>query len=391
MNISFLNFLTLLIYKHKSKHFAIFLLFTLIVMLLSSVLFISSSIQKDINLTLEKQADFTVSKIRAGRVVDTPLDWADEFSEILGVSKVNPRVYGQYWFEPNEYFFTIIGVDFYDEQSVKSLQNLLEGIDLKEFMKRDHMIVGDGVKKILDSYHYREYYNFRPPDRSIKKVYIYDQFPNSINIVSSDSIIMDIDLAREILGVSEDMATDIVLNVPNEAERDSVKVKLIISHFDMRIIEKQSIERAYKNMFNYKGGVFLSLYIVVILTFILILYQRYSIVSSSDKKEIGILRAVGWSIKDVIKLKLYESLIISVGAFVLGFVLAYIFVYYFNAPLLSSIFLGFQNLPLEVSFTPSISFGLFALLFLFFIIPFVAAVLIPVWRIAITDASEAMR
>lgn len=391
MNISFINFLTLLIFKHKTKHFAIFILFSLIVALLSSVLFISSSIQKDINLTLNNQADFTISKLRAGRTVDTPLIWADEFIEIPGITKVNPRVYGKYWIEPNKYFFNIIGIDFYDEQSSKSFEKLIKNIDLKKFLSGDNMIVGEGVKKILDSNHYKSYFNFRPPNRDLKKVFIYDQFPIDTNIVSSDTVIMNMDLAREILGIDESMATDIVLNVPNEDERDAVRVKLIVSHFDMRVIQKDEIERAYKNMFNYKGGVFLALYLVVIITFILILYQRYSIVSSSDKKEIGILRAIGWSIKDVIKLKLYESIIISVGAFLLGFILAYIFVYILSAPLLSSIFFGFGNLPLDISFTPNIDFSIFALLFLFFIVPFIAAVLIPVWKIAITDPSEAMR
>ena len=391
MNTSFLNFLTLLLYKHKTKHLAVFLLATLIVTLLSSVLFISSSIQKDINLTLDNQADFTVTKMRGGRAVDTPLEWADEFRDILGVTKVNPRVYGQYWFEPNQYYFTIIGVDFYDEQAVKNLQKFIKGIELKNFMSRDHMIIGEGVKKMLDSYYYFEYYNFRPPDRSIKKVFIYDTLPASSNIISSDAIIMDIELAREILGVDEDFATDIILNVPNESERDAIKIKLIVSHFDMRIVQKKDIEKSYKNLFNYKGGVFLVLYIVVLATFVLILYQRYSMVSSSDKKEIGILRAIGWSVKEVIKLKIYESFFIAVSAYMLGVVLAYVFVFVFQAPLLSSIFFGFSNLPVDISLSPSIDFGLLSLIFLFFVVPFIAAVLIPVWKIAITDPSEAMR
>ena len=47
----------------------------------------------------------------------------------------------------------------------------------------------------------------------------------------------------------------------------------------------------------------------VIFTFILVLYQRYSMISSNDKREIGILKAVGWSIKDIIKLKIIENFI----------------------------------------------------------------------------------
>ena len=80
------------------------------------------------------------------------------------------------------------------------------------------------------------------------------------------------------------------------------------------------------------------------ITFVLILFQRYTMISSSDKKEIGILRAVGWSIKDVIKLKISETFIIAFISFLIGIILAYIFVFFLNAPILSNIFLGFGNL-----------------------------------------------
>ena len=123
-------------------------------------------------------------------------------------------------------------------------------------------------------------------------------------------------------------------------------------------------------MFNYKGGIFLVLFIVVIFTFILILYQRYSMISSSDKKEIGILKAVGWSIKDIIKLKIIENFIVGFMAFIIGIIIAYIFVFILNA---------------------NIEFSTLITLFLFFIIPFLSAVLIPVWKIAVIDANESMK
>jgi ABC-type antimicrobial peptide transport system permease subunit len=127
------------------------------------------------------------------------------------------------------------------------------------------------------------------------------------------------------------------------------------------------------------------------ITFVLILFQRYSMINSSDKKEIGILKAVGWSIKDIIKLKILESFVISFIAFIIAIIMAYIFVFFLNAPILSNIFLGFHNLENSVSFVPNVSFSLLVTLFLFFIIPFISAVLIPVWKIAVIDANESMK
>ena len=134
--------------------------------------------------------------------------------------------------------------------------------------------------------------------------------------------------------------------------------------------QKENLKKEYENMFNYKGGIFLVLFIVVIFTFVLILYQRYSMISSNDKKEIGILKAVGWSIKDIIKLKIFENFIIGFMAFIIGIIISYIFVFILNAPILKNIFIGFSNIQndfvlntnIEIT-TINTSFGHLAMIF----------------------------
>jgi len=352
---------------------------------------LSHALQSEINLTLSAQPDFIVQKIRSGKAVDTPVAWAEEFGQIRGVKVALPRVYGRYFYEPNGYYFTIVAIDPFDTQTTDILEELVDGLDIKAFMSRNSMIIGNGVKRFLDQYHYFEYFDFRPPHGNREKVYIYDTFPRESDIVSNDMVIMEIDLAKKILGIDEEMSTDIVLYVPNELERDNVMVKMILMHYDIRVIQKNEIEKAYKNLFNYKGGVYLLLYMIVLVTFVLILYQRYSMISSADKKEIGILRAVGWSIKDVIKLKVMESFLVALFAFGLGLLIAYAYVFVFNAPLLGSVFFGYSNLPTDIKLGRSIDFGMLSMLFLFFIVPFIAAVLVPVWKIAVVDPVEAMK
>jgi len=84
-------------------------------------------------------------------------------------------------------------------------------------------------------------------------------------------------------------------------------------------------------------------------------------------------------------------LIVGLFAFFVGLFLAFVYVFVLDAPLLRDVFLGFSNLENRVSFTPVFDFGLVSSIFLFFIVPFVASVLIPVWKIAITDPNEAMK
>lgn len=388
---AFLNFLFLSIYKHKSKHIAIFIISSLLIFLLASMSFISSSLQQEALSTLKGESDFILQKIRSGRAVDTPSAWMDEISKIRGISTVTPRIHGKYLLPDDENYFTIVGVDFFDEQIVKNLKTIFSTLDIKAFLQKEQMIVGQGVSAAMHKNHYDKYFNFLTPTGEEKKVSIYDNFPQASNLLSNDMILMSADLAKEILGIDEASVSDISISVPNKAERDNIAFKLKSLHFDARIIAKTDMQSAYEKFYNYKSGIFLLLFILSLSTFMLILYQRYAMVGSSDKKEIAILRMLGWSIKDVLKLKLAESLFIGIFSFMLGVVLAYVFVFIFNAPLLRDVFLGFGNLNINPTFQPLIDGGVFASLFLFFILPFVFAVIIPVWRIAIIDPYEGMK
>ena len=387
---AFLHFLTLLLFKQKGKHIGAVLISVIIIFLLSSVLFISSSLQHTLLDTVELQSDFTVSRVQAGKPIHTPLEWVDKILEINGISKVAPRVYGRYFFAPREKSFLVLGVDFFDEQSAKELRSLVKGLDLKSFLSTDSMLVGEGVKRFLSEHYYKEHFSFKTPNGKFKKVKVHQTLPSQSNLMANDMIILPIDLAREIFGMDEDEVTDITFNVPNDAEWDNIIGKLHLLFYDVRVVEKREVRKAYENLYNYKGGLFLILYLVTMVTFMLILYQRYSMVYSSEKKEIGILRAVGWSIKDILKLKFYETVVVVFVSFVLGVVLAYLYVFVWDAPLLSQIFLGGTNLPNHVAFVPVLEFGLLGSIFLFYAIPFLAAVLIPAWKIAVTPPKEAM-
>ncbi|KLE01731.1 ABC transporter permease [Aliarcobacter butzleri] len=390
-NSVFFNFIFLLLVKHKSKHFAIFLISIFIVFLTSSILFIKNSLQKEISQALENQSDFIIQKTVANKIKDIDTSLIDEFYEINGVSKVTQRVYGQYYFMPENVYFTIIGIDFFEETTNQDLKELLNFLNISKFLEKDSMIIGNGVKKVLDKYAYFDSYDFKLENENSKNIKIFKDLPKEANLIANDLIIMDINIAKKILDIKPDFATDIVLDVPNPLERQNVKEQILLKESNIRILQKDELKKEYENMFNYKGGIFLILFIVVIFTFILVLYQRYSMISSNDKREIGILKAVGWSIKDIIKLKIIENFIVAFMAFIIGVIFAYIFVFILQAPILKNIFIGFSNIKNDFILNQNIKISNLITLFLFFMVPFLSAVLIPVWKIAVIDATKSMK
>ncbi|MCG3685493.1 FtsX-like permease family protein [Aliarcobacter butzleri] len=390
-NSVFFNFIFLLLVKHKSKHFAIFLISIFIVFLTSSILFIKNSLQKEISQALENQSDFIIQKTVANKIKDIDTSLIDEFYEINGVSKVTQRVYGQYYFMPENVYFTIIGIDFFEETTNQDLKELLNFLNISKFLEKDSMIIGNGVKKVLDKYAYFDSYDFKLENENSKNIKIFKDLPKEANLIANDLIIMDINIAKKILDIKPDFATDIILDVPNPLERQNVKEQILLKESNIRILQKDELKKEYENMFNYKGGIFLILFIVVIFTFILVLYQRYSMISSNDKREIGILKAVGWSIKDIIKLKIIENFIVAFMAFIIGVIFAYIFVFILQAPILKNIFIGFSNIKNDFILNQNIKISNLITLFLFFMVPFLSAVLIPVWKIAVIDAIKSMK
>ncbi|MCT7540284.1 FtsX-like permease family protein [Aliarcobacter cryaerophilus] len=380
----FINLIFLLLHKQKTKYISIFILATLTIFLLSTVIFIKSSLQNEILKTLESHNDFIIQREFGGRIFDIENQLEDRLRNIYGVKNITKRVYGRYKFLSEDVYFTIIGVDF------SNLNKELKNLGLQNISK-DEMIVGFEVDNLLKKYKYTNYYDFFLPNNEIKKVKIAKVLEKESNIISSDIIILDINLARDILGINRDFSTNIAFDVPNELERANIKQKLQRLDLELNIIQKEDILKKYETIFNYKGGVFLILYLVVLFAFIMILYQRYSQVSINERKQIAIFKAIGYSVRDIIKIKMSENFVVAFASYLFGVLLAYFFVFILNAPILKNIFIDFSNIKNDFIIYPYIEFSTFVTLFLFFMVLFLSSVLIPVWKISAINPYESLR
>ncbi len=149
----FINLIFLLLHKQKTKYISIFILATLTIFLLSTVIFIKSSLQNEILKTLESHNDFIIQKEFGGRIFDIENQLEDRLKNIYGVKNITKRVYGRYKFLSEDVYFTIIGVDF------SNLNKELKNLGLQNISK-DEMIVGFEVDNLLKKYKYTNYYDF---------------------------------------------------------------------------------------------------------------------------------------------------------------------------------------------------------------------------------------
>jgi len=182
-----------------------------------------------------------------------------------------------------------------------------------------------------------------------------------------------------------------VVKVANPKEVPMIVSKIKSIYPDTRIITSDDLKVSYQNIFDYKSGVFLALFIIALFTFFIIIYDKSSGLSSEEKREIGILKAIGWRVDDVLKEKFYESFIISFFAYTLGVGLSFAYVYMLNAPLLQNIFVGYSQL--KTDFELPFVFDVQTLFLVFFLsVPiYVGATIIPSWRVATLEADEVIR
>ena len=386
-----LDFSILSIFRRGSKNIFIFFVFTLLIFLLSSILFISNSIKSELDTTLNELPDITVQRLQAGRAINMPLSRVDRLLAIEGVKAVIPRVWGYYYFANAGVNFSVVGIDSFEDQYRDLYSKLCDKFDFDRLKKDSGMLVGVGVKKILQNSFYGDYFNFVKPDGGLTKIKIDGVFKGDTKLESNDIILLTSQKAREIFGMNKNEAVDFVVKVANPTEIPNIARKITALYPDSRVITKEDLSISYQNLFDYKSGLFLALFVISAFTFFMIIYDKASGISSDEKREIGILKAVGWKIDDILKEKFYEAFILSFASFVTALCLSLFYVYFLNAPLLKNIFIGYSTLKPAFDLPFAFDFQTNAIIFFLTVPIYIAATIIPSWRVASMDADEVMR
>jgi putative ABC transport system permease protein len=369
-----------------SKNLFILIVYTLLVMLLSSLFLIRSSIKAEVEETLNALPDIVLQNQKAHQYTTMHNEYTDKILDIYGVSDVYARVHGNYEYKQAQKVFNIIGVDQFESQKEPLLKQLLQ----KNELEHDSMIVSAPLAKVFSDHYYKNYFNFIKPSLKIKNMKIVSSFePDTVD--QQYICVMTKDSAREILGYRDDEITDIAIYVSNKNELINIVSKLQQLYPNAKIITKEDEQTKLNMLLDYDSGIFITLFIISIFTFFMIVFDKANGVSSVEKKEIGILKALGWRVEDILRVKIYEGVIISLFSYILGVCLAFAYLYFFDGYYLRDIFLNIlhvdqlDTLDLKVDLQP------LAIVFFLSVPVYIAATLIPSWKIATTDADEVMR
>jgi ABC-type lipoprotein release transport system permease subunit len=216
-------------------------------------------------------------------------------------------------------------------------------------------------------------------------------FVSKADVLTQDLVVMPEGPLRQFFGMPESLATDLAVEVYNPNEVDTIANKIKRALPDSRPITQSELLRTYHAVFDWRGGMMLALFSSALMAFCILAWDKATGLSAGERREIGILKAVGWDTGDVLLLKLWEGLALSLLAFLCGCLIAFLLVFWWGAPLLGGILRGWSVLFPALRPTPFIDFYQLGTLAFLTIVPYVASTVIPAWRAAVTDPDEVMR
>lgn len=357
--------------RRKGKNTALLCVYTLVIFLLASVMFFSHAIRKEASLLLQQAPEMVVQKMMAGRQDLVPLSYIDRIRDIRGVSAVRGRLWGYYY---DAYFganYTVMAPS--DNQPASG--NVVIGDEIARSRK---LVVGDVIT--LNAY------TGEPVILEISGI-----LPAQTSLVSADLIIVSPDDFRTFFGMPKGYATDLVLEVRNPRELGTIAQKIVKILPDTRPIMRDEILRTYDSVFSWRSGLLMVILFVSVIAFVIFAWDKASGLAAEEKREIGILKAIGWETADVLQMKFWEGLVISLTAFFFGILLAYGHVFFFSSLLFEPVLKGWSVLYPEFRLIPFLDPFQIATLFFLTVLPYTVATIIPSWRAATIDPDMVMR
>lgn len=374
-----LDYLLASLARRRGKVISLWLIYTLLVFVLASVMLFTHALRQESQAVLENAPEVIVQRLVAGRHDLIPPGYLEKIGRIRGVQQQQTRLWGYYYDPVVKANYTLM---------VPDAKAVLNGSAL--LPPPGQIIIGPDMAR-LRGLQAGNLIAFRAYSGKLFSFTVAQVLPQATALMSADLILLQETDFRSFFDYPDGFATDIILSVANPREVKTIAAKVAERLPDSRPILRDELLRTYAAIFNWREGVVLTLLSGVLLAFTLLAWDKAAGFSAEERREIGILKAIGWETGDILHLKLLEGGLLSLLAFLVGYLAAWGHVFYAQGALFRPLLQGWAVLYPQFTLVPH-SDGLVILTLGFItVVPYTAAVLVPGWRAAITDPDTVMR
>ncbi|MHA1637368.1 MAG: ABC transporter permease [Candidatus Thorarchaeota archaeon] len=385
--------------KYKTRSLAIVIALVFSCSLLCSAEFIREGLVQDVTASLDEGPDLIVQKLIGGRQAPVPEDWKENILNTSGVRIATPRVWG-YTDVGGGSILTIMGVNATEYTTITG--NL--GTDLVEdggrFLEETDtrkIVIGQGIVDLMATsampilVEVGTRLSLITFEGELIEFEIIGIFDSESKIYSYDMIITDITSAREVLGYDNSSYTDIAVWAEFGSPINDVAFRLDTSIPNARVLTRDAMQDILFVTYGGRAGFVALLWVVVLISVLLLAFTASSAGSDEARREVGLLKALGFDTVDVIEIRMYESLILGLLGASVGVSVAIIFDFYMGAPILAGYLLGWNLLLLNGGIPLAISAATIFTVYVVALVPILIASIIPAWRNAITEPDVVLR
>lgn len=357
--------------RRKGKNGAVLLVYTLVVFILASVLFCAHALRREAHLVLRGAPEIVLQRLLAGRSQPVSIAWAERIRGINGVSEVQPRLWGYHYDAVHRANYTLL---------VPAENSPDPGfIDIGSGISRTR---GAGSGDVIA---------FPGHDGEPRALVVRRVLDHESQLLTSDLMLLSEKDFRDLCGMPADQATDLILRVRNPREYATIAGKLVRMLPQSRPILRSEIQRSYDAVLGWRSGVLMVVYSAALFAFMIFAWDKGTGLSAEERRETGILKAVGWHTSDILLMKFWEGTAISLTAFLAGGLLAYLHVFFLSAALFAPFLKGWSTLYPAFRLTPFLDFAQLATMFCLTVVPYTISTMIPSWRAATIDPDAVMR
>jgi ABC-type lipoprotein release transport system permease subunit len=353
------------------KNITLLLIYMMIIFAFASAMLFSHALQKEADIITSQSPEIIVQRVVGGRHALIPADYLQRLGRLRGVTRREGRLWS--------YFFDTTQQGIYTMMTDSS-----RGLAARE------VIIGAGIAH-AQGLAQGDDITFHATKGDPIDFQVMGIIRSESALANASLVLMSEAGYRHVFQAPPGYYTDLVLSVRNPREVRKVAEKVLARLPDSRPILREELLRTYNSIFSWRQGVVFALLAGSILAFVIFAWEKTAGLSVQEQREIGILKAIGWETSDILHMRFWEGAIISLSAFVLGCVGAYLYVFYGSASLFEPLFKGWGVVYPDYRPQPFID-GLQLITLLFFtVFPYIIATIIPIWHTAIADPDRVMR
>jgi ABC-type lipoprotein release transport system permease subunit len=384
--------------KYKTKSIAIVLALIVSTSILCSVEFIREGVVTDVSASVGEGPDIVLQRLVGGRQTPIPDIWLGNITNTTGVRLATPRVWG-YSDVGSGSLLTVMGVNATEYGSMLGAvgTDILETGRFLNESDSKKMIVGQGIVDMMAAsanplqVHVGTHLSLITFDGDLIEFEVIGIFASDSKIYSYDMILTDLESARDVLGYENSTFTDIAVWTEFGADLNSVAFRLDTGMQEARVLTRDAISDSMLKAYTGRAGVTALLWLIVLLSVVLLAFTASSAGSEEARREVGLLKALGFDTIDVLEIRMLESVTLSILGVSLGISFAIIYDFILGAPLIAGYILGWGLVLLPGGIPLSISFATIFTVYAVGLVPILVAAVIPSWRNAITEPDIVLR